>query len=277
MKITFYGVRGSIPTPGIEYTRYGGNTPCIVIENNKGNKLILDAGTGLRIASKEFIQDSDPIHLLLSHHHWDHIQGFPFFEPIYQEGREIFIYPGNTFPRHNSAILEQMDKSYFPVKYHRLPSIINLKNIEFTLNESTEINGFNVTSLVLNHPDGGNAYRINCEDVTLIYATDNELKAPKENCFNSEQAWIDFCSNSDLLIHDAQYCDAEMKIKCGWGHSSITETLDFAEKTKTKNLCLFSHDPTRTDQQLDKYAEKIVSENRPYQLFFAKEGDSFNI
>ena len=277
MKITFYGVRGSIPTPGKDTSRYGGNTPCTVLESQSGQKLILDAGTGLRIASQEFETYTKNIDIILSHHHWDHIQGFPFFSPIFMANKSISIYPGSTTDEHDNAILEQMTKSYFPVKFNQLPSKITINKLKTSTDNSARIGDYMIESMPMNHPDGGCAYRITCDDKVLVYATDNEISAPKEHTHHEYQDWIAFCGDSDLLIHDAQYIDDEMNEKLGWGHSSISETLTLAEDCNTKWLCLFSHDPQRTDNQLDELSKKILAEKKPYRFFFAKEGLSLTL
>jgi len=275
MKITFYGVRGSIPTPGKDTSRYGGNTPCTIIESDNGQKLILDAGTGLRLASEEFKGTNEPIHILLSHHHWDHIQGFPFFEPIFEPNRQITIFPGRTVNAHDTAVLDQMSKSYFPVKFHQLPSTVTIKKMNF--DQGVELGDFYLQSIMMNHPDGGTAFRIVCDGKVLVYATDNELRAPASHHHHSLEEWISFCQDADFLIHDAQYIDAEMNQKMGWGHSTISDTLNLAELAKVKLLCLFSHDPTRTDDQLDDLTAKILTDKPPFSFFFAKEGRSLQI
>lgn len=275
MKVTFYGVRGSVPTPGKETSRYGGNTPCTVLESISGQKLILDAGTGLRIASCEFTDYPHPINILLSHHHWDHIQGFPFFSPVFKRKSQITIYPGQTDTQHDTAILDQMSKSYFPVKYHQVPSTITIKKTDFS--NGYDIGDFHIQSMKMNHPDGGTAFRIFCDNKLLIYATDNELLAPQSHNKHGVDDWVKFCENSDMLIHDAQYVANEMTDKLGWGHSSIDETLNLAELANVKLLCLFSHDPLRTDDQLDDLTARILSEKPPYSFFFAKEGRSLNL
>lgn len=275
MKITFYGVRGSIPTPGKETSRYGGNTPCIVVESNRGQKFILDAGTGLRLASDEFLDYDQTIHILLSHHHWDHIQGFPFFTPVFQQSSNITIFPGYTAPQHDTAIVDQMSKSYFPVKYHQLPSQITIKKTDFS--NGVEIGDFFIQSMKMNHPDGGNAYRIICDEKLLVYATDNELLAPESHNEHGVSDWVRFCEDADMLIHDAQYLDGEMCEKHGWGHSSINETLNLAEQAKVKLLCLFSHDPLRTDDELDDLTAKIIMDKPDFSFFFAKEGRTLTL
>lgn len=277
MKIKFYGVRGSVPTPGAETCRYGGNTPCTVLESNSGQKLILDAGTGLRLASCEFENYSDTINLLISHHHWDHIQGFPFFTPIYDKDANITVYPGNTIPAHDTALAEQFAKSFFPVKFHQLEANITVKKTNFNVDDGVEIGDFVVQSMMMNHPDGGSAYRILCDDKILVYATDNELNAPESHFHHTMKDWVNFCYDADILIHDAQYLDNEMSLKTGWGHSSITETLNLAELAQVKLLCLFSHDPSRTDEHLDDLTANILSSKPPFSFFFAKEGRSLQL
>lgn len=277
MKITFYGVRGSIPTPGPETSRYGGNTPCIVLESESGQKLILDAGTGLRLASKEFEDYPEPIHILLSHHHWDHLQGFPFFSPIFQSKSQIYIYPGDTIPSHDTAIIDQMNKSYFPVKFHQLPSTITVKKPNFADEETLEIGDYLIKAQRMNHPDGGSAYRIECDGKVLVYATDNELSPPTEHANYDFSHWVSFCQNADLLIHDAQYLDSEMDQKYGWGHSSISETLTLAEQANVKLLSLFSHDPLRSDESLDQLTSTILASKPGFSFFFAKEGRRINL
>lgn len=271
MKITFYGVRGSVPTPGSETSRYGGNTPCTVLESEQGQKLILDAGTGIRLASQEFHDYHEDILVLVSHHHWDHIQGFPFFTPIYDKTKTITIFPGDTNPSHDTAILDQFAKSYFPVKTHQLQANITIKKTNFAVDDGVEIGDFVIQSMTMNHPDGGSAYRILCDDKILVYATDNELKAPASHFHYDINQWANFCQDADLLIHDAQYIDAEMQSKFGWGHSSISDTLRLAEMAKVKLLCMFSHDPVRTDEQLDNLTSSILADKPPFSFFFAKE------
>lgn len=277
MKVTFFGVRGSIPTPGPKTARYGGNTPCVILESDDGQKLILDAGTGLRLASSEFDDYNDTIHLLLSHHHWDHLQGFPFFTPIFKKGTNLTIYPGSTTLKHDTAILDQMSKSYFPVKFYQLPSTITIKKTNFSVDDGVEIGDFVIQSMDMNHPDGGSAYRILCDDQILVYATDNELIAPESHNVNSLNHWIKFCADADLLIHDAQYLDNEMTQKLGWGHSSVSETLNLAHSANVKMLSLFSHDPSRSDEQIDDLTAKILQTNPSFSFFFAKEGQSLTL
>lgn len=177
MRLTFYGVRGSIPTPGAAYVRYGGNTACVHIELEDGTDIILDSGTGIRLLGDSLIKKNSPIYLLLSHNHWDHIQGFPFFAPIYQESREINIYPGLTQLNEPDQILNQMEGSLFPVPKSALKSAINLIELPAAQNRFT-IGSATITRLAMNHPGSGSAYCIKADGVKIAYITDNELYPP---------------------------------------------------------------------------------------------------
>ena len=218
MKITFYGVRGSIPIPHPNMMKFGGNTSCVHIKLADGKNIILDAGTGIRQLGKELLSTSDPIHILLSHSHWDHVIGYPFFQPIYQKDRDIFIYPSRQ-QGHDQlcSLLGQMDGAHFPISADQLPS--NTRCVMQDVEAELLKHGLNIKRKTLLHPGGGYAYRIEENNFSCIYATDNELLAPNENpsIFSD---WIDFCRNVDVLIHDAQYLDQELPQKQGWGHSN---------------------------------------------------------
>lgn len=173
MLVTFYGVRGSIASPGPRTIKYGGNTSCVHVRLNSGNNIIFDAGTGIRELGMRMIQHDEPLLLLLSHGHWDHIQGYPFFGPIYQPGREIRVCQGvESNAVALKAILEQMDGSNFPVHSEDLPSTITtVQQVDDYLNQQS----FKTIRKQLNHPGGGNAYRIEEDGVSVDYITDNEL------------------------------------------------------------------------------------------------------
>ncbi|MBO1255347.1 MBL fold metallo-hydrolase [Alteromonas sp. 5E99-2] len=258
MKVTFYGVRGSIPAPGAEFVRYGGNTACVHVELNDGTDIVLDSGTGIRMLGKDLAAKTTPVHILLSHNHWDHIQGFPFFVPIYQPDREVIITPGQTYFNEQNAIVEQMRGSTFPVHPDNLPSKIRFNNLD---KEQTkwEIGSATIKRLLINHPGGGSAYLITEGESKLAYITDNELYPPykKENDFIG---FVDFAWNVDLLIHDAQYLNSDMPTKSGWGHSIADEGVKLAVASNAKRLALYSHDPERTDDDID----NIVKDSKEF-------------
>ena len=249
MVITFYGVRGSIPSPGPATNRYGGNTSCVLVELENGRNLILDAGTGIRKLGKRLEADDSTVNILLSHGHWDHIQGFPFFAPLYQEGRKIRVY---TSPVGEHAklcsLFDQIDGSNFPVHVNDLPSRSEciMENIETALAGK----GIMVKRARTNHPGGGRAFRIEEDGASCAYVTDNELEPPGSVETSYEQ-WIDFCHGADVLIHDAQYLADDMPHKHGWGHSLVSQVRQLAVDAEVGCLVMFHHDPDRSDAEID--------------------------
>ncbi len=249
MIITFYGVRGSIPSPGPDTARYGGNTSCVYIELANGGKLILDCGTGIRKLGKRLAHTDDAIDILLSHGHWDHIQGYPFFEPIYQPGRRIRVFTG-TQGEHGKlcSLFNQIDGAYFPVRAEQLPSLGEC----ITEDPGTVLrkDNINVLRARLNHPGGGHAYRIEEDGTSCVYITDNELEPPSKVATNYDQ-WVAFCRGVDVLIHDAQYLESDMPRKHGWGHSLVTQVRQLAVDAEAACLVMFHHDPDRSDAEID--------------------------
>ncbi|TDF39557.1 MBL fold metallo-hydrolase [Alteromonadaceae bacterium M269] len=274
MKLTFYGVRGSIPTPGKEFAKYGGNTACVHIELNDGTDIILDAGTGIKNLGTKLAKKTSEIHLLLTHNHWDHIQGFPFFAPIYQADRVIHITPGKTTLNEPDAILTQMSGSVFPVNYQSLSSDIRLKALSDDINQ-WNIGKARISRHPMNHPGGGSSFVIEEGNTKIAYITDNELYPPykKESDFLE---WVEFAAGADLIIHDAQYMISDMPAKSGWGHSVAEETVKLAMAARAKKLALYSHDHIRTDSEIEKveaHCQSIIEAvESELELFAAKEG-----
>lgn len=260
MIIKFYGVRGSIPAPGPATVKYGGNTSCVYVELDNGQNIIFDAGTGLRLLGQELIKNNSPINIVQSHSHWDHIQGYPFFAPIYQPGREISVFTNVQSGRDLlCSLFDQMDGGNFPVKSDDLPSHSSciFNNTEDELHQK----GINLLKKPLNHPGGGRAYRIDENGTSVAYITDNELEPPSK-VHTSYDEWVEFCHGVDVLIHDAQYTEDDMPHKHGWGHSLISQVRQLAVDAEVGALVMFHHDPDRTDGELD----EIVREN---EIFFS--------
>ncbi|MBU1620737.1 MAG: MBL fold metallo-hydrolase [Gammaproteobacteria bacterium] len=266
MQIKFYGVRGSVPTPGPDTQRYGGNTPCVLLTSQSGQQLILDSGTGIRQLGHELMADNTELVLLLSHNHWDHIQGFPFFAPAYQAGRKIRIIPGKTLQAEDDSILKQMCGEFFPVAPQQLASVIRITPM---VDDQWQLGDFLIHRCQLNHPGAGSAYRIQADGQTLAYVTDNELFPPGQ-ALTSKAEWLEFVCGVDLLIHDGQYLETDMPHKEGWGHSMVSQAVTLATEAGVKNLVIFSHDPTRTDEELDRLATQFSGHEPP--VLMAMEG-----
>ena len=277
--VDFWGVRGSVPSPGPTTTRYGGNTSCVSITID--NKiLILDAGTGIRNLGSAIIgQPELEIFVVVTHSHWDHIQGFPFFTPIYQPDRPVHMFP--TLHKKNvvlSSLIDQMDGAHFPITPDQVPSNFNFVT-ENPL-EFLESNGFHMELVPMNHPGKAFGYKIKIDDKIICYFTDNEIDPPYEKSIELD-VLTEKCRNADILIHDAQYIEADMPLKHGWGHSLISQVTKLGESAEVKNLVYYHHDPERSDDDIDaelETASKTLKENgssvRPY---FAYEGLKLSI
>ena len=279
MQIKFYGVRGSIASPGADTVRYGGNTACVYVEADDGSLFIFDAGTGIRILGEDLIAQSlsKDINLLFSHYHWDHIQGFPFFLPAYQNNQVINLLAAHLKDVNIHSVLSQMTNPHFPVPSDKLEAKVALLSIN---NSKLKVGNNTIYSKPLNHPGGGSAYRLESSLGSMAYVTDNELYPPEEPV-TAYLEWVKFLKNIDFLIHDAMYLDNELEKIHGWGHSLISQTLQLAADAKAKNLVLFHHDPSRTDDQLDEIAKESQAWMQKHypecQVYVAKEGSKFSI
>ena len=272
--VDFWGVRGSVPSPGPTTTRYGGNTSCVSITADD-KILILDAGTGIRNLGSAIISKPNlEIFVIVTHSHWDHIQGFPFFTPIYQPNRPVHMFP--TLHKKNvvlASLIDQMDGAHFPITPDQVPSNFNFVT-ENPL-EFLESNGFHLEMVPMNHPGKAFGYKITIDDKIICYFTDNEIDPPYEKSIELNEL-TNQCRNADILIHDAQYTEDDMPLKHGWGHSLISQVTELGKSAEVKNLVYYHHDPERTDDLLDKELEKAaktLKENgSSVQPYFAYEG-----
>jgi phosphoribosyl 1,2-cyclic phosphodiesterase len=253
MTVRFWGVRGSIPSPGVKTTRYGGNTSCVSVHLPGDRILVLDSGSGIRELGKDLAQKSSELFIILSHSHWDHIHGFPFFHPIYEKTRRISLFPNRTGKNVICSLLDQMDGAHFPVSADSLPSQPNCvmgDDLEFLRDR-----GVTAHKVPTNHPGGGFGYRIENEGRSAVYLTDNELEPPYPKTTDFD-GFVKFCRHADLLIHDSQYIESDMPLKHGWGHSLASQSCALAAAAEVKQLVLFHHDPDRTDEEID-----VIQEN----------------
>jgi len=277
MLIKFYGVRGSIASPGENTVRYGGNTACVFVKTSDDELFIFDAGTGIRQLGEDLSQilPTKAVNLLFSHYHWDHIQGFPFFQLAYRADQKINLLAAHLNEQNAHSVLTQMTDPHFPVPSENLASNVHVLSMD---DEVLLIGRNTIRTLSLNHPGGGSAYRIDSDEGSMAYVTDNEL-FPPQTPKTAYEDWLEYLMNVDVLIHDAMYLDHEKEKIHGWGHSLISEALNLAKDAKVKHLILFHHDPSRTDKELDEIgiqAKQWMEKNYPEgKVSVAKEGDEY--
>ena len=253
LDIDLWGTRGSIPTPGAGTIRYGGNTPCVTVRGPSGRRLILDAGTGIRALGRQLERqigaEPEDLTILLSHTHWDHIQGLPFFAPLYRRGYRIrFMGPGQPGQSLESVIRAQMTPAVFPVPITALEA-------EWSVTEiapgPVPVNGFEVACTPLCHSGIAFGYRIgDTSGSMLAYLTDNELGAP--NAAECRPDIVRFLRGVDTLIHDAMYFESEGRERIGWGHSTAVEAVELAIEAGVRRLVLFHHAPEHDDDALER-------------------------
>jgi phosphoribosyl 1,2-cyclic phosphodiesterase len=266
--IKFWGVRGSIPTPGPSTMRYGGNTPCVELKYGKEKMFILDAGSGIRELGESIIKQKKQIkaNILISHLHWDHIQGIPFFVPAYIPGNEFTIHGAEEADMTLADIFhQQMNKVNFPIQFNELLAKFKFHPI---YEGSYKIDGVNVDTLYLNHPGYALGYKFQINNKIVVYISDNEPfptypSAPQDlddlststYIEDNNQRLINFALKADFFIHDAQYTPEEYKSKYQWGHSPYDYTVKIALQSKAKTLILFHHDPAHDDNFIDSILE----------------------
>lgn len=265
--LRFWGVRGSIPAPGADTVRYGGNTPALEVRCGEA-LLLFDLGTGAR----EFgLTAQGPLtgHIFISHYHYDHLQGLPFFEPMF-DPRSRFTIRGPT--RNGRTVKEvlasQMQPPFFPVTAEAVFRA-QLEYHAFSAGDRARIGEAMVTAIELNHPGGNLCYRVDCLGRSLVYATDTEHGTDRD------EQLVEFAMGSDLLIYDAMYTEDEYlgrqgSSKIGWGHSTWESAVKIASQAQVKSLALFHHDPTRTDAAMDELVRTVRRHFKP--TLAAREG-----
>lgn len=287
MLVRFWGTRGSLAKPGPETLRYGGNTSCVEVRSDAGTLVVIDCGTGAHNLGRELVADSkQPVcgHLLISHTHWDHIQGIPFFEPFFDSENEWDIYaPRSLSQSIRDTLAGQMQYTYFPITIEDLGAKISYHDlVEGTL----EVGDITVRSRYLNHPALTLGYRLEVDGCSVVYACDHEppsQAALEESTASgtSNDRHADFLRGADLVIHDAQYTAAEYPEKIGWGHSTAEYAVDVCSASGVKKLALTHHDPLRNDDAVDEIVstmrEKAAALGGSLEVFAAAEGQTIEL
>jgi phosphoribosyl 1,2-cyclic phosphodiesterase len=248
VKVKFYGVRGSVPTPGPSTVRYGGNTSCVAARLADDTLVMFDAGTGARVLGDELAAGDlpDPIHVFITHSHWDHILGAPFFAPFYRRDAHLVLHAMSERAHRALAKMVLFDGEHFPIRAHDLPARIERPPVA----TEVRIGSARLTRVGLNHPGGADGFRIDDADGTsMCYLTDNELHPPGAPTTTPAELAA-FARGAGLIIHDAQYLPTDMPEKLGWGHSLIPDVLALGREAEARALALFHHDPARDDAAL---------------------------
>jgi phosphoribosyl 1,2-cyclic phosphodiesterase len=280
VKVKVWGARGSVPTPGPETWRYGGNTSCVQVTLNDGTTLVLDAGTGIRPLGLQMPPPDRPLHILLTHLHLDHIQGLMFFAPMFNPDAEIVVWG----PEAPDALLRERIARYLsapltPVEVRELPCDVSFRECEVA---EWRIGNATVRAASVTHRGPTLGYRIEEDGVALTYIPDHEpaLGTALDELADEWISGLELACDADLLLHDAQYSDVQYPHHLGWGHSGISDTLRFARRAGARKLLAFHHEPVHSDAELDKlatYAHERWSElgGDAAALEFATEASEF--
>ena len=252
LTVKFWGVRGSIACPSANHIKYGGNTSCIEVSAN-GHRLILDAGTGIRGLGQTYMKhDVSQIHILLTHTHWDHINGFPFFVPAYDPRRSVHIMAGHLRGSEGiqNVLAAQMDNPMFPVPLSAMQAKMRFEDFEAGMSFNL-FDDVHVRTCPLNHPNGATGYRIEHGGAAICYVTDTEHVPGK-----MDQHILGLIEGADLVIYDSTYTDEEFPKYRNWGHSTWQEGVRLCDKAGAERLVIFHHDPGHDDAFMDQVAKE---------------------
>src|SRR6185503_12383397 len=280
MKLSFWGTRGSTPRPGKETLKYGGNTSCISIEMTRDRMFVFDAGTGIIELGRSLAAANRrrKINLFITHPHWDHIQGLPYFQSLYQQGNEVVIHgTGQGKLTLREVIAGQMSHVYFPVAVKEFAAHVYYKELT---EGAFEIEDLQVKTISLHHPGTTLGYLLKGPGgKTVAYLTDNELTLNGDA--HGRKRLVAFAAGADVLIHDAQYLDSEYPQRVGWGHSCLSEVLKLAAEAKVRRLYLYHHDPSHDDETVaakEAFGRKFFADRGlEIECMAASEGHSISI
>lgn len=280
MRVKFWGVRGSIPAPGPHTEAVGGNTSCLQVIGEDGTELILDAGSGIRDLTGADLGHAKRVHILLTHLHLDHIQGLLFFAPLFDPEAQVTVWgpPGRVPLRRRLA--RYLSDPLSPIEIGELPARVNFENVPV---DGWRIGELQVKAALVSHRGPTLGYRITEGEVSLCYIPDHEpglgLKLS-----SAPADWISghsLARRATVLIHDSQYTDREYPARRGWGHSSISDMVAFAERTRPGRLLMFHHDPTHDDRTLELLAEQAATQAADLgvdgRIRLASEGQAFEV
>jgi phosphoribosyl 1,2-cyclic phosphodiesterase len=288
LRLRFWGTRGSIPSPGPSTVRYGGNTPCVEVRTETDWLVILDAGTGIRELGRSLVAGANgqPIaaDIFLTHAHWDHIQGIPFFAPIFQPGNHFTIWGSKTLETSiDRVIRDQMSPVVFPVTFEQLDATIDFGEIS---EERHVGDGYAVTAFAVQHPGGALGYRFtgrNENDGSFVYISDNEMSPGRP--YTPRPGWkeqvVDFVRGAKVLVHDSMYTSDEYDRYRGWGHSTYHDAVTLALDAGVDQLVLFHHKPERSDDEVDQCVavcrELVVERGGKLVVTAAAEGMTLTV
>jgi phosphoribosyl 1,2-cyclic phosphodiesterase len=252
-----WGCRGSLPTPGAETVRYGGNTSCVEIRIDEHVALILDAGTGIKRLG-DGLETTTPVHVLLTHLHFDHLEGLRFFAPLWREGAEVHVW-GPPSPVHSlrERIARAFSPPLFPIDLSDIPAELVLHDVP---EETWEIGEVRISALPVSHPDTTVGYRLELDGRSLAFIPDHEPVLGVELATLGPE-WISgfsLAAGADVLVHDCQFTEEEYPDRVGWGHSSVAHAVGFARRAGVGRLVLFHHDPDRSDAGVDRLTQRAV-------------------
>ena len=282
MRVRFWGARGSLAKPGPSTLRYGGNTSCVEVRTAAGTLIILDCGTGLHGLGQALMSAEMPSprgHVLISHTHWDHIQGIPFFAPLFVPQAEWDIYgPKGIGPSLQDSLAGQMQYAYFPVALDQLDARIRYHEL---VEGTFQVEDVTVRTRYLNHPALTVAYRLEADGAAIVYASDHEphsrhLVTGVGEMLGEDLKHCEFLAGADLVIHDAQYTAQEYPSKLGWGHSTVEYAVAVCRTAGAKRLALTHHDPLRSDDAIDRLVDEaragLKGTGSVLEVFGAAEG-----